>query len=211
MTDDLKGLAQQGDINAMFEYGLSVTDAVERMKWIKTSAEKGNIKAMLWCGRNMREPEERNYWWFRAIESAHPGTTDIDYFARAYAKWERWYHEDVDPYTKDRLLPLNEHIERFLIKNCGHTFEQIKSAIAPEHIFEGDYQALPKRSLRRRLFDYRGQLFLAALSDCDQEGLDVFRFLHSIRNGSFDSEVFLASEPTWVMIATALMVSWKNT
>jgi len=110
-------------------------------------AEQGDIQAMLWCSRNLREPEDRSRWWFRAIEAAHAGSADFDYFARAYGKWERWLEEEVDPYQGEKALaPLRDHVRTWLLKRCGLSFAQIKSSLAPDQWEDRDYGALPKKS-----------------------------------------------------------------
>ena len=177
----------------------------------KVQAEQGDIKAMIWCSRNSREPKERDFWWFKAIETAHSGSSDIDLFARAYAKWERWVSDDVDPYRGENALsPLHESADAFLHRRCGSSLKEMKSSIKPEEIEDGDYAIFPKKSLRRRLFDYRGDLFVAALSDCDEEGLNVLQLAKVIRDGSFQSEVFVPNEPAWVRISAFLVDNWKD-
>jgi len=177
----------------------------------KRQAEQGDITAMLWCSRNLREPDERNFWWFKAIETAHSGASDFDFFARAYVKWERWFHCDMDPYLgRNALAPLHESANAFLGRRCGSSLKAMKSEIKPEEIEDGDYAIFPKKSLRRRLIDYRGDLFVAALSDCDQEGLNVLELAEVIRDGTFQSEVFVANEPAWIRISVFLIENWKH-
>lgn len=178
----------------------------------KVQAEQGDIKAMIWCSRNMREPDERNFWWFKAVETSHAGSSDFDFFARAYVKWERWFHGDIDPYLgKHALAPLHKNADDFLSKRCGSSLKEMKSSIKPENIEDGDYAVFPKRGLRRRLFDYRGDLFVAALSDCDREGIKVLQLAEVIRDGKFQSEVFPENETTWKRIATFLLERWTDT
>jgi hypothetical protein len=174
-------------------------------------AEQGDIQAMLWCSRNLREPEDRSRWWFRAIEAAHAGSADFDYFARAYGKWERWLEEEVDPYQGEKALaPLRDHVRTWLLKRCGLSFAQIKSSLAPDQWEDRDYGALPKKSLKRRHFDHKGLLLLAALADCELQCLDVLQLLILIRDGGFDSEVFPRDERTWQKLGELLVERWQD-
>jgi hypothetical protein len=177
----------------------------------KIQAEQGDVQVMLWCSRNLREPEERNHWWFKAIEAAHSGSADFDCFAWAYVKWERWFHEEMDPYQGEKSLALlRDHVWQWLLKRCGLTFAKITSSLAPEEWEDGYYGALPKKGLRKRLFDYRGSLFLAALADSELQRLDVLQLLTLIYDGGFDSEVFRCDEPTWTKLAKFLIERWQH-
>jgi hypothetical protein len=211
MSEDLKKNAEQGDIEAMFEYGLALKDWDEQIRWIRAAAEKGHVKAMRWCSGHSRDFRDNMAWRCRVTEAVHAGPTDFDRFARAYAKWEHWYHVDFDPHTEDDLRTFHERVEKFLRERCSMSYSQLKTAIAPEHIEEGGYKLMPRRGIRRGMFDQVAQVFLAALSDCNQDGLDVFQLLQSIRNRSFLSEVFSTDDITWVRLADALVERWVNT
>lgn len=175
----------------------------------RTRAQRGEIAAMLWCSRNLREPKDRSFWWFKAIETAHSGSSDFDVFAMAYARWERWY-EDMDPYRNKASAPLDDHVAAWLARTCGVSFAQMKSCLAPDRWEDEEYRVLPEGSLRERLFDYRGLLVLAALADCDLRGCEVLKLLKRISSGNFDSEVFRRDDPTWKKVAGFVIERWTD-
>ena len=176
----------------------------------RARAEQGEIAAMLWCAHNLREPEERNCWWVKAIETAHPTSTDFDYFARSYAKWLRWYFEELDVYRENAMGPLHDPVEAWLASRFGLTFAQVRTSLVVNRWEEGRYGDLPTGRLRERLFNNTAYFVLAALADCDLHQRDALQLMKLICEGSFESEVFRADDPTWTKLVEFLVERWTE-
>ena len=74
------------------------------------------------------------------------------------------------------LNPMYARVDEFLRAHTGMGYEDFIRSARPEELITEDYGKLPPK-MRRRLFDYRARLHVAALEHCESIGLDISEIL----------------------------------
>ncbi len=100
------------------------------------------------------------------------------YVKKIYETEEALYR--VDPYEKKPLKALTDKVNDFLQRHAGLNYEEFVRRADPYSFNENDYSIMPKKALKRRLFDYRACLYLCALDDCEMEGANIELLLQRI-------------------------------
>jgi hypothetical protein len=114
------------------------------------------------------------------------------------------FDELVDVYSEDPFKPLDTLIDNFLEKHAGKNYDEFSKEIKLEKINYGDFDKLEKRGLKKKLFDYRARIYLAALSSAEKQGYDLSKLIEHVQ----DSEILPIKkskrEPVFEYISEAL-------
>jgi len=132
------------------------------------------------------------------------GEPSFDVFVEAlYATMQRY--DAIDPSKKDPLKPIRDRADGFLRGHAGISYESFLRQAKPEEFTENDFGTLPKKkNLRRRLFDHRAMLYLAALDDTVKQGYDLDSILAEVRKREIPYIKKEANEPTFKEILKVL-------
>ena len=124
---------------------------------------------------------------------------DFDRYVRKVYEAEEALQR-VDPYEKEPLMELTAKVNGFLQKHAGIDYQEFVRRANPYEFDENDYGAMPKKALRRRLFDHRAYLYLSALADSETEGADIRQLLDQISSRKIPFIKKEEREPTFQAI-----------
>ena len=124
---------------------------------------------------------------------------DFDRYVRKVYEAEEALQR-VDPYEKEPLMELTAKVNGFLQKHAGIDYQEFVRRANPYEFDENDYGAMPKKALRRRLFDHRAYLYLSALADSETEGADIGQLLDQISSRKIPFIKKEEREPTFQAI-----------
>ncbi len=111
---------------------------------------------------------------------------------------------------RTRFDDLTAKVNGFLQKHAGIDYQEFVRKANPYEFDENDYGAMPKKALRRRLFDHRAYLYLSALADSESEGADIGQLLEQIRSHKIPFIKKEEREPTFQAIYNILGVKEKK-
>ncbi len=118
-------------------------------------------------------------------------------------------YDSIDPYKKGALKPITDKADSFLMRHSGISFEQFLRKSNPEEFIDEDFGELPKKkNLRRRLFEHRTRLYLSALEDCENLGIDINEILLRVRVGKIPYLKKNSDEPSFKEILKTLKKSY---
>lgn len=106
----------------------------------------------------------------------------------------------VDPYEKEPLKGLTDKVNGFLQRHAGIDYQEFVRRANPYEFVEDDYANMPKKALKRRLFDHRAYLYLSALADSEDEGADIGQLLQQISSRKIPFIKKEEKEPTFQAI-----------
>ena len=109
----------------------------------------------------------------------------------------------VDPYEKKPLRALTDKVNGFLQRHAGLNYEEFVRRVNPYNFNGSDYSIMPKKALKRRLFDHRAYLYLCALDDCEREGANIELLLQRISEERIPFLKKEQNEPTFNAILVA--------
>jgi|TARA_Y100000310_G_scaffold207340_1_gene207845 hypothetical protein len=124
---------------------------------------------------------------------------DFDRYVRKVYEAEEVLQR-VDPYEKEPLKELTAKVNSFLQKHASIDYQEFVRRANPYEFDENDYGAMPKKALRRRLFDHRAYLYLSALADSEEEGADIGQLLEQISSRKIPFIKKEEKEPTFQAI-----------
>jgi hypothetical protein len=124
---------------------------------------------------------------------------DFDRYVRKVYEAEETLQR-VDPYEKEPLKELTTKVNSFLQKHAGIDYQEFVRRANPYEFDENDYGAMPKKALKRRLFDHRAYLYLSALADSESEGADIGQLLEQISSHKIPFIKKEEREPTFQAI-----------
>ena len=127
---------------------------------------------------------------------------EFDRYVRKIYETEEALHR-VDPYEKKPLKALTDKVNRFLQRHAGLNYEEFVRRVNPCDFNENDYSLMPKKALKRRLFDHRAYLYLCALDDCEREGANIELLLQRISEERIPFLKKEQNEPTFNAILVA--------
>lgn len=131
---------------------------------------------------------------------------EFDRYVRMIYATEEALHR-VDPYEKEPLKTLTDKVNSFLQRHTGLSYEEFVRRANPYDFDKNDYSIMPKKALKRRLFDHRAYLYLCALDDCEREGANIELLLQRI---SEERIPFLKKEPDEPTFDAILAVCKKD-
>jgi len=164
---------------------------------LKTYKSKGHIKVM-----ELQPVENRNYADF--LKRALKGDLYFDCFLGHLVN-EMMAYDKINPYIENPLKPLNDKVNAFLQRHVGISYLEFVDQTKPEDFEEEDFEFLPrKKNLRRRLFDFRARLVIAALADTEKQGLNLEEILDAIKDETIPLIKREKEEPTFKAILKIL-------
>ena len=101
---------------------------------------------------------------------------------------------------REQFDKLTAKVNGFLQKHAGIDYQEFVRRANPYEFDENDYGAMPKKALRRRLFDHRAYLYLSALADSETEGADIGQLLDQISSRKIPFIKKEEREPTFQAI-----------
>lgn len=130
------------------------------------------------------------------IDSVRTGEADLDYFFHMLAGEMRSLN-GIDPYQVQPFKPFQAKVRKFLKERLQTDYETFVGSAKPERMTTDDFSQLPKGRLRKRLFDYRLRLYLAALEDCVAGGYDPGRIITELKTRQIPALKKDAHEPVF--------------
>src|SRR3989338_452261 len=118
---------------------------------------------------------------YRNFSESRISGAELDRYIRKVYETEETLQR-ADPYEKEPLKVLTDKINGFLQRHAGLNYEEFVKIANPYDFDENDYSIMPKKALKRRLFDHRAYLYLSSLADCESEGADIKKLLQEIRS-----------------------------
>jgi len=87
----------------------------------------------------------------------------------------------VNPYTPNPLKPYLDKADTFLRKYAGIGYRQFLQRTNPKTLKGDDFDLAAKTGLKKKLFQERAELYLAALDSCDKAGINIAELVTKIR------------------------------
>lgn len=137
------------------------------------------------------------------LDQTRTGDPSLDRYIRQISAEMRAI-DNIDPYEKDTTKPSRAKVDHFLRTHTGMTYEEFVAQCHPETFDTGDFPKYPKTALKRRLFDYRARLYLAALDNCERQGENIPSLLVKIQEGKIPFIKKSRDEPTFSAILRAV-------
>ncbi|MEK6950242.1 MAG: hypothetical protein AABX13_00775 [Nanoarchaeota archaeon] len=98
-----------------------------------------------------------------------------------YMAEAKTFFDTVNPYSPQPLKPYLDKADSFLRRHAGISYEELLRQVNPATLEGGYYDLLTKDSLKRKLFNYRARVYLAALQRCEEEGLNLEEIITTVR------------------------------
>lgn len=138
------------------------------------------------------------------LERSKTGNPSFDAFVEALYG-EMQIYDEIDPYKRDPLKPITDKADDFLRRHAGISYISFLRQAKPEGFTENDFGKLPEeKNLRRRLFNHRAMLYLAALEDSEKMGHDIDKVLQEVKEGKIPYIKRESDEPTFREILRVL-------
>lgn len=132
------------------------------------------------------------------------GNADFDTYLQQLEK-EIQNYEEIDPYKKEPMKQLDNKVNDFLVKHASISYHDFKMIAQPDSFETDDYRLLPKRkNLRKRLFDYRAKMLIAALANSESLVSNLDDLIRTIKDRKIPYIKNDANEPTFMAIAKIL-------
>lgn len=136
------------------------------------------------------------------------GDRELDIFGEEIARFMGMW-DGVNPYSKDPLKPIYNRAMRFLQRHSKISYSDLVKGVNYDGLEEGDFALLQKRGLRKRLFDYRAVLYLAALDSCEERGLNPEEVMKQVQDAQIRPIKKQQHEPTFDYLRDKLLNKTK--
>ena len=115
---------------------------------------------------------------------------------------------DVDPFSKQPLFDFKRKINNFMKINAGLSYDLYSKNSNPEVFDSDDYKTVHPK-IKKHLFDYRSKLYIYALANSIEQGLDLEETLNVIKDSIIPFIKKEIEEPTYNSLLEVLIKKEK--
>lgn len=115
---------------------------------------------------------------------------------------------NIDPYNqveREQMSSWRKKLDGFLYAHSGLDYSDFSKLSKPQEFNSNDFRHISKDALKKRLFEYRTQLYLNALSGCEERGLDIKLVIEEIKKIKIPPIKKELKEPTFEALSKVII------